>query len=159
MRTVIPLRQCPEFCAFFVQKFESEWPEWYGPGGQGDALDDLKAFANPEGKLPVGVVAIDDAGSPIGVAALKEASIASHRHLAPWATAGYVLPSCRRRGVGANLLFALLAEARRLGFHTVYCATASAASLLEREGWNQIDAVMHDGETLTIFARMVPNAA
>jgi len=157
--TVIPLRQRPEFCAFFAQQFESEWPKWYGPGGQGNAREDLEAFANPKGNLPVGVVAIDDAGSPIGIAALKEASIASHTHLSPWATAGYVVLSRRRAGIGAKLLSALLAEARRLSFHTIYCATASAVSLLEREGWSQIDAVVHDGEELLIYARVVPRAA
>jgi GNAT superfamily N-acetyltransferase len=154
--TVIPLRQRPEFCAFFAQQFESEWPKWYGPGGEGDAREDLHAFANPEGNLPVGVVAIDAVGSPIGIAALKEASIASHRHLMPWATAGYVVPSRRRAGVGAKLLSALLAEARRLSFPTVYCATASAVSLLQREGWSQIDAIVHDGDRLFVFARVVP---
>jgi uncharacterized protein (TIGR00251 family) len=152
--TVIPLRQRPEFCAFFAQRFESEWPKWYGPGGQGSAREDIEAFANPEGNLPVGVVAIDEAGSPIGIAALKAESIASHRHLSPWVTAGYVLPGCRRAGVGAELLSALLAEARRLGFHTIYCATASAVTLLEREGWSQIDAVVHDGEKQFIFTRV-----
>lgn len=157
--TVTPLRQRPEFCGYFAQHFESEWPEWYGPGGQGNARADLEAFANSEGNLPVAVIAFDDAGSPIGIAALKAASLATHSHLSPWATAGYVVPGRRRAGIGAKLLSALLAEAQRLGFHTVYCATASAVSLLEREGWSQIDAVVHDGETQYIFRRAVPGAA
>lgn len=54
--TVIPLRFRPEFCAFFAQQFESEWRNWYGPGGQGNAREDVEAFANPEGNLPVGVI-------------------------------------------------------------------------------------------------------
>ena len=159
MPTVIPLRQRPEFCAFFAQQFESEWPNWYGPGGQGSAREDLEAFANPKGILPVGVIAIDDGGSPIGIAALKPVSIPTHTHLSPWATAGYVVPGRRRAGIGAKLLSALLAEAQRLGFHTIYCATASAVTLLEREGWHQIDAVVHDGARQFIFARLVPGAA
>jgi hypothetical protein len=32
-------------------------------------------------------------------------------------------------------------------------------SLLEREGWSQIDAVVHDGEQQFIFAGVVPGAA
>ena len=159
MPTVIPLKQRPEFCAFFAPRFESEWPKWYGPGGQGDAREDLEAFANPEGNLPVGVIALDDAGLPVGIAALKAASIATHAHLTPWATAGYVVPGRRRAGIGARLLSALLAEAQRLGFHTIYCATATASSLLEREGWSQFDAVVHDGERQVIFRRVVPGAA
>jgi GNAT superfamily N-acetyltransferase len=159
MATVTPLRQRPEFCEFFAQQFEFEWPEWYGPGGQGNAHEDLEAFANPEGSIPVGVIAIDEADSPIGIAALKSASIATHAHLSPWATAGYVVPARRRAGIGAQLLAALLAEARRLGFHTIYCATSSAVSLLEREGWRHIDAVVHDGETQFVFSMVVPSAA
>jgi GNAT superfamily N-acetyltransferase len=156
--TVIPLRQRPEFCAFFAQQFESEWPGWYGPGGQGSARDDLAAFANPQGDLPVAVVAID-AGLPIGIAALKSASIATHTHLSPWVTAGYVVPERRRAGVGARLLSALVAEAQQLRFHTIYCATASAVTLLEREGWSQIDSVVHDGEKQFVFSRPVPAAS
>ncbi|HWE19804.1 MAG TPA: GNAT family N-acetyltransferase [Hyphomicrobiaceae bacterium] len=159
MPTVIPLRQRPEFCAFFAQQFEAEWPNWYGPGGRGNASEDLKAFANPQGDLPVGVIAIDDAGAPLGIAALRAVSIATHTHLSPWATAGYVVPGHRRAGIGAKLLSALLAEAQRLGFHTIYCSTGSAVSLLEREGWSQIDAVVHDGEQQFIFAGVVPGAA
>ena len=70
-----------------------------------------------------------------------------------------MVPGRRRAGIGAKLLSALLAEAQRLGFHTVYCATASAVSLLQREGWSQIDAVVHDGERHYIFRRVVPGAA
>jgi GNAT superfamily N-acetyltransferase len=153
--TVVLLKERPEFCAFFAQQFEAEWPEWYGPRGEGDAHEDLKAFANSEGKLPVGVIALDESGLPIGIAALKAASISTHTHLSPWATAGYVVPARRRAGVGASLLAALLVEAQRLGFHTIYCATAHAVTLLEREGWIQIDAVMHDGEMQFVFKRVV----
>ena len=156
MVTVIPLRDRPDLCAFFAHRFEVEWPNWYGPGGRGNAGEDLIAFANAAGDLPVGVVALDDSGSPVGIAALKASSIDTYTHVSPWATAGYVLPERRREGIGASLLSALLVEARRLGFHTVYCSTASAVSLLEREGWSQIDAVMHEGGMQFIFEGVVP---
>lgn len=159
MTTVIPLRDRPDLCAFFAEQFEAEWPDWYGRGGRGDAAADLIAFANPAGELPVGVVALDHSGAPVGIAALKATSIDTYKHVSPWAAAGYVLPVRRREGIGASLLSALLVEARRLRFHTVYCATASAVTLLEREGWSQIDAVMHEGGTQFIFRRVVPSAA
>jgi GNAT superfamily N-acetyltransferase len=151
MATVIPLRERPDLCTFFAERFEAEWPNWYGPGGRGNAAADLNAFANIAGDLPVGVVALDDSGLPVGIAALKATSIDTYPHVSPWATAGYVVPERRRRGIGASLLSALLVEARRLGFHTIYCATASAVSLLKREGWSQIDAVTHEGSTQFIF--------
>ena len=82
--------------------FEAEWPAWYGPGGPGDAGSDLAGFAN-RGSLPTGVVAFRD-GLLCAVAALKAESIPSHRHLSPWAAAGYVHPSLRGQGIGAQLL-------------------------------------------------------
>ena len=146
-----PLRAHAALCPFFVAAFEAEWPSWYGPHGPGHAGDDLAAFANPEGVLPVGLVALAPDGQPVGVAALKAESIPSHAHLLPWAAAGYVAPSWRRRGVGTLLLRGLLKEAARLGHQAVYCATATSASLLRREGWQLIDRVDHDGHGLEVF--------
>lgn len=149
--TVVPLRERPDLCSFFSERFEAQWPDWYGPAGRCDAAADLRAFANAAGELPVGVVALDEGGRGVGVAALKACSIAGYAHVRPWACAGYVLPDRRRMGIGARLLAGLLVEARRLEFDAVYCATASAASLLEREGWQCIDAVAHEGDMQAIY--------
>lgn len=130
-----------------------EWPDWYGSGGPGDPEADLLAFAAGEG-LPVGVVALID-GEPCGMAALKAGSIPSHRHLRPWAAAGYVLPRLRGQGIGALLLTALAEQARTLGFDRVYCATGTSVSLLRRLGWTQREVVEHAGETLVIFEQAV----
>lgn len=154
--TVRPLRERPELCAFFARQFVIEWPDWYGPNGKADAAADLKDYANPAGGLPVGVVALDEAMSPVGIVALRATSIASHSHLGPWATAGFVISERRREGIGTDLLAALVAEASRLGHAFIFCATANAVSLLQRAGWMQIDTVSHDGEIQHIFQRAVP---
>ncbi len=148
---VAPLCDFPQHCAPLAAAFEAEWPAWYGPEGPGDARADLRAFADPQRALPVGVVALDAQDAPIGVAALKARSVDSHAHLSPWAAAGYVQPAWRRQGVGARLLDALCAEAVRLGYGAVYCATATSASLLARAGWQLVDTVQHDGRPLQVF--------
>jgi GNAT superfamily N-acetyltransferase len=119
-------------------------------------MSDLREFANSPGALPVGVIALDENSSPLGIAVLKAISIDTYSHVGPWATAGYVIPSRRREGIGAMLLAAVLTEANRLGFSEIYCATASAVPLLEQVGWTKIDAVSHDGGTQFIFRTMVP---
>lgn len=131
--------------------FEAEWPAWYGPGGSGEAASDLASFAN-RGSLPTGVVAFRD-GQLCAVAALKAESIPSHRHLSPWATAGYVDPSMRGQGIGARLLAALEHEAARLGFGRIYCGTSSAQSLLQRRGWQLLERTTHDGKELGIYCK------
>jgi GNAT superfamily N-acetyltransferase len=131
--------------------FEAEWPSYYGASGPGDALRDLQAFAN-RGSLPVGVVAFRE-GSLCGVAALKAESIASHRHLTPWAAAGLVKPSERGQGIGSRLLAALEQEARNLGYRQIYCGTSSAQTLLQRCGWQLVETIVHEGENLGIYSK------
>ncbi|WP_395645271.1 GNAT family N-acetyltransferase [Terricaulis sp.] len=131
--------------------FELEWPAYYGAGGPGDARRDLETYAN-QGNLPTGVVALH-AGAVCGVAVLKADSIASHRHLSPWAAAGLVKTSMRGQGVGRLLLAALEDEARKLGFDHIYCGTSTAENLLRRCGWRLLERIDHEGEPLGIYAK------
>lgn len=147
--SIEPLAAHPDVLPVLQQWFETEWPTHYGSDGPGRALQDLRAFAN-HGSLPVGVVAICD-GIVCGVAALKAESIASHRHLSPWAAAGFVVPSQRGQGIGALLLSALEQEARKLGFSSVYCGTSTAESLLIRGGWRLSEQITHEGRALGIY--------
>jgi GNAT superfamily N-acetyltransferase len=111
---------------------------------------DLAQFAATEDTLPIGML-LFSGGSPVGAGALKAESISTHRHLRPWATAGYIVPELRRRGVGAVLLRALVEHANGLGFQHAYCATSSAASLLTRLSCQVIEVTQHDGKSLTVF--------
>jgi N-acetylglutamate synthase-like GNAT family acetyltransferase len=64
-----------------------------------------------------------------------------------------VRPDLRRSGLGALLLRALGAEGRRLGDTNLYCATTTAVTLLEREGWTAHAQTVHDGGLIGIFRR------
>lgn len=149
---ISPLARHRELLPLLARWFVEEWPDWYGTGGRGNAVQDLAAFAASESILPVGIVAFDE-NTPIGVAALKSESLPSHRHLQPWAAAGLVRPSYRGRGVGAQMLDALLRHAHRLGFDRVYCGTATAVTLLRRCGWSQLEVIQHEEESLVLFAK------
>jgi GNAT superfamily N-acetyltransferase len=138
----------PLLAAWFV----AEWPDWYGPGGRGDAMADLTSFAASESTLPVGLIAFEE-NRPVGVAALKSTSLPTHGYLSPWAAAGLVLPGHRGRGIGGKLLGALVQRAGDLGYPRVYCGTATAASLLRRSGWSGVEVIHHEGEVLVVFAK------
>ena len=64
--TVSRLIEHPEVLPIVAAWFQSEWPDWYGPGGPGDVERDVSSYAN-EGSLPVGLVAFI-AGEPCGAA-------------------------------------------------------------------------------------------
>lgn len=144
------LGQVPHLRALVCGWLQAEWPGWYGPEGPGDLLADVAAFAGTGAALPVGLVVFSD-GEPIGFGALKAASIDSHRHLSPWAAAGFVVPGHRGRGVGAFLLQSIVDQARAWGAPRVYCGTGTARSLLQRAGWECIDEVTHAGTPMRIF--------
>ena len=146
--TIEPLALHPEALPTLVSWYEAEWPSWYG-SGRGDAKRDLQAFSN-QGSLPVGVVALRD-GIVCGAAALKAKSIESHKHLSPWAAAGFVNPALRGQGIGLLLLRALEVHAKALGFQRIYCGTNSAATLLRRANWQHIEQVTHEGKALSIY--------
>ena len=131
--------------------FISEWPEYYGPGGSGDAESDLDKYAAVN-TLPLGLVASLD-GEPCGFAALKTDPFPSHPDLLPWAGAAYVRPSMRRKGIGRRLLLALEPESLALGHKKIYSATSTSASLLERCGWKLLENVTYENEIVGIYEK------
>ncbi|RVU43059.1 GNAT family N-acetyltransferase [Rubrivivax rivuli] len=148
--TVEPLARHRALVPLLAEWFASEWPAWYGSAGQGNIDQDLRAFATSETTLPIGFVAFL-AGKPVGACALKAESIPSHAHLSPWASAGFVAPKLRGKGIGAGLLAAMLTHAHRLGYPHVYCGTSTAESLLQRSGWHAIEVTQHAGKRLTVY--------
>lgn len=141
----------PEALPALERLFQIEWAAYYGAAGPGNAHQDLVAYSN-RGRLPVGVVAFIDA-EPCGVAALKADSISTHKHLTPWIGGGMVAPQFRRQGIGARLVSALENVARDLGFTTIYSGTSTANSLLVREGWQFMEVVQYDGESVSIYEK------
>ena len=153
MLTISALAQHKELAPLIAQWFVAEWPEWYGEGGQGNAMEDATAFAASHSTLPVGLIAFEE-NTPVGVCALKAESLPTHRHLTPWAAAGLVLPSHRGTGVGAQLLRALERHAHYLGYERIYCGTATAVSLLRRASWSEVETIQHEGHSLVIFSKV-----
>lgn len=151
MLKIETLTQHPEALPQLIRWFETEWPEYYGPGGPGDARKDLESFSRCD-RLPIGILAFED-GDLCGIAALKADSIASHRHLSPWAAAGLVKPTKRRQGIGAQLIVALENQARELGYPYIYCGTSTARSLLERCDWEPMEHIVHEGHRLSIYRK------
>ena len=151
-----PLASHPDWIGTLATWFEAEWPDYYGPQGQGHALRDLQAYAQTQA-LPFGLVATHN-GAPCGFAAIKTERFATHPHLHPWVGAAVVPHDLRRRGIGAQLFAALEPHALRLGFAQLYSATRTAHTLLLRCGWQQIDTAVHQGEPIGIYQRTLKPA-
>ncbi|WP_064749750.1 GNAT family N-acetyltransferase [Lysobacter antibioticus] len=131
--------------------FESEWPDYYGGDGPGDAAADLASFCRDDA-LPLGVVALLG-GEAVGVAALKDASIDAYPQFSPWAAAACVASGWRGRGIGAQLIVALEAQAMCLGHRAIYTGTATAGSLMRRLGWEYLDTTPQHGVPVAVFRK------
>lgn len=142
-----------ELLPVLTRWFEAEWPVYYRPDGPSDAKQDLQAYSNRDA-LPVGLVAFHQ-GTPCGFAVLKREPFPSHSHLFPWIGAAFVQPRLRRQGIGRLLIEALEREASRSGYSSVYCATGTAASLLERSGWRLLAEVIHQGQPVAIYEKVL----
>lgn len=150
MLSAKPLARVPHLKPVVSAWLLSEWPGWYAEGEAGDLTGDVNAFAASELALPVGLVVFDD-DDPVGFGALKQESITTHTHLAPWAGAGYVVPHRRGQGIGAFLLQAIVIHSKTMGYSSVYCGTSTAIGLLSRAGWQAVEHVAYAGKPLSIF--------
>jgi GNAT superfamily N-acetyltransferase len=110
------------------------WPDYYGPGGPGDAGADLADRSRQTG-LPFGMVVLTAGGEPVATGSLAEASHGAERGEGPWVVGLVTAEGWRRQGIAAALVAALEDRARVAGHARLYCTTATARGMLLRRGW------------------------
>lgn len=131
---IVHLIENPSVIPILIQWFINEWTPWYGPGGQGNAKQDLEECSKND-VLPICLIALSDNNTVLGTGALKSKSIGSKRSDGPWMSALLVDKKHRYQGIGTALIEAIENQARKLGFRFIYCSTNSAESILQRRGW------------------------
>ncbi len=146
---------CVEFLAdnqhlfsILEESYRTEWREYYGPRGQGNALSDIISFCNKD-NLPICLVALKS-GSLCGAVALRQQS-GSHHHLNPWLTSLFVVKEERQKGIGTILVRAVENLAANLGFSMIYARTATAVTFFEKKTWIPFDKIKV--ADLTIFKK------
>lgn len=135
----------------------SAWPSWYGPGGHGDAETDVRRYSQLDA-LPLGLLAFHQ-GAPCAFGVLKQDTVPGFEQAQAWLGAGYVVPPLRGQGLGLRLIHALEAEAGRLGFAEVFCATATARSLMERAAWSRVGESLLGAQQVAVYRRVLARTA
>ncbi len=95
-------------------------------------------------RIPLSLIALVD-GQLVGTVNLIENDDSKRTHLRPWLAAMVVAKAFRGQGIGTQLVRALLAEARRLGFATVYFGTDGLGF------YERIGALRHERVTTEFF--------
>ena len=84
---IVLLADRPELIADLARLYEREWAPYYGASGPADAARDL-ADCLKRDRIPLALVALDEAGGAMGTAALKARSAGpSAKDLGPWLAA------------------------------------------------------------------------
>lgn len=96
----------------------------------------LRSTYDPS-RIPLSLIARVD-GQLVGTVNLIENDDRKRTHLRPWLAAMVMAKEFRGQGVGTQLVRALLAEAQRLGFATVYFGTDGSGF------YERIGAVKHE---------------
>lgn len=141
---ICPLADCADHWTDVADLMQAVWPEYYGSGGQGDALQAVRARGTGD-PLPFGFAAFDATGL-IGTVAVEQTSHGALPDELPWLNGLAVTPMARGRGVATALVERAMQEAARRGFPRLYATTMSADALLRRIGWEglrPIDGGLH----------------
>lgn len=116
----------------------AEWQhrEW-GYLRPGDTVE--KRMARLEGysssdRIPLTVVALED-GNVLGSASLIPHDMDTRMELTPWLAGVYVGEAYRRRGIGAELVRRIMAEAGKLRVPLLYLYTVHSEKFYAGLGW------------------------
>ena len=135
-----------------AQWYKDEWAEWFADTTLIDMEADFNRVAQRD-TLPFAVVALDTAAEPIGVCSIRSEPFGPYPDAGPWLRGLYVRPSHRGQGIAGEIIGFASRHAKSIGVAKLYAATHSAIGTFERVGWLGFDQVIHEQQTLTIFAR------
>jgi len=112
-------------------------------------MERLRGFSNGE-QIPLTVVAFD--GSDVlGSASLIAHDMETRMELTPWLAGVYVGEQYRRRGIGAELVRRIMAEAARLKVPLLYLYTVHSEKFYGALGWKLQERTSYRDQKVVIM--------
>lgn len=102
--------------------------------------------------LPIALIALVG-GAPAGTACVNLDDMSARPDLSPWLANLYVAPEFRRQGIGAALVRAAEAAARRAGHARLHLYTPDQERLYAGLGWSVLARCRYEGEAVTVMGR------
>jgi GNAT superfamily N-acetyltransferase len=131
---IISIRENPEYLSAGADYFAAKW------GAGHDVYNDcITRSIDTPSPLPRWYLLVKDDGVICGCFGLITNDFNSRQDLWPWLAALYVEESERGQALGGKMLAYGVAEAKKLGFDTVYLAT-DHIGYYEKYGWTHIGA-------------------
>lgn len=114
-----------------------EWGEMMAPWSLAEARAELLECVAADG-FPATLVAYDESRQVVGSVSLVATDAPEFPEFSPWLASLYVAPPFRGRGLGKQLIDALVTHAHRLGFERLYLFTPVSPEIYRRSGWREI---------------------
>jgi predicted N-acetyltransferase YhbS len=129
------------------------WDEWGAedPGGSDESWTQALQAQAGRGDVPSVWLAFLD-GAAVGSVTLIESDMDTREDLSPWLGGLYVIPACRRRGVGRRLVRTCESAAATLGYPVLYLHTVSPGYYAAL-GWVAVSEQHYRGEDVVIMQR------
>uniref|UniRef100_Q07LB7 GCN5-related N-acetyltransferase n=1 Tax=Rhodopseudomonas palustris (strain BisA53) TaxID=316055 RepID=Q07LB7_RHOP5 len=125
-------------------------------GGSIEAeLASLQALVSDATEQVALVVKVDDVAA--GTCLLVRSELEPQHAVSPWLAGLYVVPECRRRGLGTLLVRAIEDQARQRGRRQLYLYTSGAVAYYERLAWRVIDRIDWKGRATSLMLRELPS--
>jgi GNAT superfamily N-acetyltransferase len=146
---IVPLVEHPELVDQVAAWGFAEW----GHLNPGQTLQSRTAEIHERmniDRVPVVLVALDDAGTLVGTASLLFDDLEGDPRN-PWLASVFVPLAQRGKGIASALVVAIEDTARRLGYPTLYLFTTSAARLYAGLGWRALERREYRGEHIQVM--------
>jgi N-acetylglutamate synthase-like GNAT family acetyltransferase len=147
--TIEYLADHPETLDTLVQWTHREWGNVRG----GETLEQRRErFAGSlnRDRIPLSVVALEGA-EILGSASLIAHDMETRMELTPWLASVFVAEQYRRRGVGAELVRRIMAEAGKLKVPLLYLYTAHSERLYASLGWTVMERTKYLEQPVVIM--------
>lgn len=139
----------PEALPILAKWQHAEW----GHLRPGDTLEKrtvrLRGFSNGK-QIPMTVVALDE-NEVLGSASLIEHDMETRMELTPWLAGVFVGEQYRRRGIGAELVRRIMAEAKRLKVPLLYLYTVHSEKFYAALGWKLMERTSYRHQDIVIM--------
>ncbi len=150
---VVPLGERPDTVPTLAEWLFEQWGYFHDHDSIDRRIRELNERLRTD-DVPVAFVALESdapGAAPIGTASLTPDDLETRPDLTPWLASVFVLAEYRRAGVGAALVEAVVAHARKLGVETLYLFTEDRADFYERLGWSQMASEVYRGHPVIVM--------
>lgn len=145
------LRQQPSAIPLIAGWHFAQWHNLFPHKTQQDFADDLRQCLADDAALPESWLLLDETQQICGTASLLLHDMTTNQALSPWLANIYITPACRGRGLGQQLVLAVMAQARAMGVPRLYLFTEDQQAFYQKLGWQVLHREFYEGHWVVVM--------